>query len=82
MDERERARLFMKFADEQEHAVPCSLAAVYLKMTQQGVYAAGERGRLKKFVWKGKNFYGWKSIKDYRWMTSRKFKDNGRDSTR
>jgi hypothetical protein len=67
---------FLVFQSEQDGALPASAAAVMLKVSEQAVYAASERGRIKFFQWGRNRFYGVASLKDYRWTWARKFADN------
>jgi hypothetical protein len=67
-----------RFAMEQGGTYTAQMVAAFLKLTLQGVDYAARTGGIK-FVNYGRNrFFGKKSVIDYRWSLSRKFKDNPR----
>lgn len=77
MTPKQKARVWLKFSDEQGGAIPVSLAAELLNITPQGVHSAIGHRKLQTVKWCGLNYVGLKSVQDYRWRQSRKFRDNG-----
>jgi|GEM_PF-6376995 len=69
-----QAAAFDLFTRDQGGVIPPTLAAHYLKITIQGVYAAGSRGRIDFVKWKNTRYYGWRSLKDYMTWHSTKYK--------
>lgn len=71
---------FDRFAEEQGGTYTAQMVCAFLKLTLQGVDYAARTGGLK-FICYGRNrFFGRKSVFNYRWSLSRKFKDNPRMS--
>lgn len=69
-----------RFAEEQGGIYTAQMVCAFLKLTLQGVDYAARTGGLK-FICYGRNrFFGRKSVINYRWSLSRKFKDNPRMS--
>ena len=62
--------------DEQDGVLPPAMAKTVLRLSNTGLWNAGERGGLKFFQLGGVRYYGRKSALDYRWTISRKFRDN------
>ncbi len=66
------AAAFDLFNRQQGGVVPPTLAAHYLKISIQGVYNAGSRGRLDFVKWRGTRYYGWASLLEYMtWHSAR-----------
>lgn len=69
-----------RFAEEQAGTYTAQMVCAFLKLSLQGVDYAARTGGLK-FICYGRNrFFGRKSVQNYRWSLSRKFKDNPRMS--
>ena len=68
---------YRKFLTEQEGAYPPTIAAIFLDTSMQNLDYLARSGTLKFFKVGRNKLYGWKSMQDHRWCTSRKFHDNG-----
>jgi hypothetical protein len=69
---------FDRFAAEQGGTYTSQMVCAFLKLTIQGVDYAARTGGLKYVCFGRNRFYGKKSVQNYRWSLSRKFKDNPR----
>jgi hypothetical protein len=78
MTEREKVGVFLNYSDKQGGILPCSAAAVYLRITPQGVNSAINRQKLSAIRWKGKFYCGFKSLNNYRYFNASKFKDTAK----
>lgn len=75
MNEREKVGVFMKYSEKQGGILPCSVAAVFLRITPQGVNSAINRRKISAIKWKGKFYCGKKSVLDYRYFNATRFED-------
>jgi|GEM_PF-6489944 len=63
--------------DEQGGLYPPCVVMARLRLSASGLQAARVRGKLRFTKLAGTYYYGKKSVSDYRWTISRKFKDSG-----
>ena len=70
-------RGYERFLEEQNGVYPATYAAQVLKISLQALHMAAKSGHIKYFKVGNKRLYGLKSVRDYRWFKSRKFRDNG-----
>jgi hypothetical protein len=64
-----------RFCEEESGVYPPYMAAAYLKMTIQGVYAAANRGWLRYFVIGRERFYSRRDCVEYRWTVAKSYRD-------
>jgi len=65
-----------RFVENEKGAYPPRIAALYLRMTVQGVHSAADRGWIRYFMIGKERFYSRRDVVAYRWNVSKKFKDN------
>ena len=70
-------RGYERFLDEQNGVYPATYAAQVLRISMQALHMAAKAGHIKYYEVGKKRLYGLKSVRDYRWLKSRKFRDNG-----
>jgi len=63
--------------EEQGGLYPPCVVLKRLRLSTSGLQAARDRGKIKATRLAGTWYYGKKSVSDYRWNVSRKFRDSG-----
>ena len=62
MNERQKVGVFLAYSKKHDGVLPCSLVAVFLRITPQGVNSAINRGKISAIKWKGKFYCSKKSV--------------------